>query len=275
MGNVAICLVGKRTVRVVRPDGIVEELDYKVGVSELMQQYEGYMVVHCSSSGNALGQRSKISIMNPEEKLVPGEAYVLYPIPAQFRQSFNKYLSPPTPQHSGIQSNGSSANDEGEDENSRKLKRRRKASSLQAVVVCLIRLLKRGSPSDTPLNDGSSPLLDSSSREEDNSLSLNHNKDRYQSLSVDPYAWRPALEAIPESPFGYHDMPQSPFSFDGGDRTTRSAPQSPLPKALSSNTNSLLRLKESGEDQFLDQFGSVFQRLSSSTVEEKGGKNED
>ncbi|BBN09382.1 hypothetical protein MPTK1_4g19320 [Marchantia polymorpha subsp. ruderalis] len=221
MGNAAICLVGKRAVRVVRPDGKVEELDSRMKVSELMMQYPDYMVVHCSTSGHSLGQRSKISIMNPEEKLVPGQAYVLYPIPAQYKQSFLKL--PPPEQN---QSNSAASN---EGKAKKRTRRRRRASTFQAVVECLIRLL-RGGPSDRPLNEGSSPLLDFSG--EDAAFQATKLKEKQERLSLEPYVWKPALEAIPESPFGYHDRPQSPFSFDTSDRSfDRSVPQSPRPHA--------------------------------------------
>ncbi|KAL3689946.1 hypothetical protein R1sor_016255 [Riccia sorocarpa] len=229
MGNVAICLVGKKAVRVVRPDGVVEELDYKMEVSELMHQYDGYMVVHCSSSGNSLGQRSKISIMSPEEKLVPGQAYVLYPIPAEFRQSFIKHLHPPTTTEPDNSTQTNASPTEDENEKSQKMKRRKKAPSMQGVILCLTRFLKGGSR----VNDGSSPLLDSSSsneESEDSSQTLGNNRERYHPFAIDPYGWRPALEDIPESPFGYHDMPQSPFSFDFANGTSKSAPQSPRPQ---------------------------------------------
>lgn len=100
MGNAAMkCMLnGAPTVRVMRTDGKIVEYDQPILASKVMKQHADHLVVHCtpgekkgekklSSSGQ---RRSKLTIMRSDQMLVLGQAYLLYPIPPQYRSSLVK-----------------------------------------------------------------------------------------------------------------------------------------------------------------------------------------
>ncbi|KAL2628547.1 hypothetical protein R1flu_013233 [Riccia fluitans] len=96
MGNIAMrCLVhAAPTVRVMRTDGKIVEYDEPVLASKVMKQHADHLVVHCAPTerkNGASGQRrNKLTILRSDQMLELGQAYLLYPIPPQYRSSFLK-----------------------------------------------------------------------------------------------------------------------------------------------------------------------------------------
>ncbi|KAG6556156.1 hypothetical protein Mapa_002097 [Marchantia paleacea] len=96
MGNAAMkCVLhGAPTVRIMRTDGKIVEYDQPILASKVMKQHADHLVVHCTpgeKKPSGSGQRrSKLTIMRSDQMLVLGQAYLLYPIPPQYRSSLVK-----------------------------------------------------------------------------------------------------------------------------------------------------------------------------------------
>lgn len=90
MGNaVTRCCVGAAVVRIMRPNGRIDDFDFPVTASEVMQRYPHHLVIHSNYIERDCSleqQRRKVTIMRPENRLVSGHEYILYPIPPQFRE---------------------------------------------------------------------------------------------------------------------------------------------------------------------------------------------
>lgn len=101
MGNVVMrCCVGVGVVRIMRPNGRIDDFDLPVTALEVMERYPQHLVIHSNYIERDCSleqQRRRVTIIRPETKLLPGHEYILYPIPPQYRekvaQAFAKQLS--------------------------------------------------------------------------------------------------------------------------------------------------------------------------------------
>ncbi|KAG6541722.1 hypothetical protein Mapa_016885 [Marchantia paleacea] len=97
MGNIlAHCMLQPSgAIRVMKSDGEMIEFDNPIITKQLMKAYPGHLVVHCTTiARNQLGQRSKVSLMRPEEILVNGQTYCLLRVPTQGGRPM--FAKPPT-----------------------------------------------------------------------------------------------------------------------------------------------------------------------------------
>ncbi|KAL3686737.1 hypothetical protein R1sor_013046 [Riccia sorocarpa] len=96
MGNLAMrCMIhAVPSVRVMRTDGKIVEYDEPVLASKVMKQHADHLVVHCAPAERKSGvpgqRRNKLTILRSDQMLELGQAYLLYPIPPQYRNSFMK-----------------------------------------------------------------------------------------------------------------------------------------------------------------------------------------
>ncbi|OAE19318.1 hypothetical protein AXG93_1860s1280 [Marchantia polymorpha subsp. ruderalis] len=88
MGNTVVkCCAGQGTVRIMKTDGNVEELEWPISAEEVMKRHPAHLVIDSTrlekkQKYQVVGQRTnKIILMRPQMALQPGHLYILYPVP--------------------------------------------------------------------------------------------------------------------------------------------------------------------------------------------------
>lgn len=214
-----------KQVRMLLPDGNIVLMDGPVEAADLMIEHINHMVMHCSAVGGAKGERTTMTILQPHEKLQPGQAYVLHPIPAPSTKKGNlsqpKQFSVPN-LNSGVpgatellrQENGEIGDAKDQKPAAKPFKhlaktrflqkyRSRVADSSQSQVT----------PAPRPLKDVDSVPEQQKDMNDHDAMVDEATDDGDVLLNLNMYmGWRPALESIPESPRGnHHNLDMAPL----------------------------------------------------------------
>ncbi|CAM6086837.1 unnamed protein product [Calypogeia fissa] len=224
-----------KKVKVLHPDGTIELLDGPMEAAELMIEHINHMVMHCSNSGWSVPNGERLSttmtILQPHEKLQPGEAYVLHPIPS--RGSNGKTKTRPQTFTVPVDLNlvsevgakqkndGLKSSDIKNLEHDTKFCKQSKPRFLQRYQSRVADSFQSEVKMETPLlkstGDGTLGrrfVEESMELQQKDGLMKDHgekgedkddNEDGPIVLNLNMYTgWRPALESIPESPHGFH-----------------------------------------------------------------------
>lgn len=207
-------------MRVMKPDGEFQQFEFPCVAAEVMVAHPGHLVVHCTPvDKNTIGQRTKITIMVPEQPLMPGQPYMLYPIPDHYKKSLARSKS-----FSKLKSKFESNSAPTAITPAEKRQGRRKALkmiftrlNLATFVASTISGHSEGESSQSHQSPQSpqEAVQEEEIEEENGKKAMTVQLPNPADLN---YAWRPILSTIPESPLGFHSQPQSPlglYKMDG------------------------------------------------------------
>lgn len=198
---------GARKVRVLLPEGEIALLDGPLDAADLMMEHLNHMVVHCSTEGAhaSTGKRTTMTIMQPHEKLEPGQSYVVHPIPSQFKKT-SKFLKPQPFSISNSNMSMSSVREEGDNAQELQADPRKKSARLTTTHRFKKRVADSGDAGDaaqtTELkSNAKEPSQDREAHAQDQGEDDDDDDPIVLNLNMH-MGWRPALESIPESPIG-------------------------------------------------------------------------
>ncbi|CAM6085653.1 unnamed protein product [Calypogeia fissa] len=237
------CVTGGSVVRVMKTDGEFSEFDFPCIAAEVMVQHPGHIVVHCTAvNKNNLGQRTKITIVLPDKPLLPGQPYMLYPIPDQYKKSLGrsksfsmlktKFESTTLPPVSPAE----------------KRQGRRKALKLILTRLNLATYVASNiNESSSEVEQKSGPVQQPPKEQEREEREIvdEESEDKMDLTVALPnpvdlnFTWRPILSTIPESPLGFHSRPESPLGLykmdDGIPHSPLAVGSRPLPPFVSAS----------------------------------------
>ncbi|KAL3676066.1 hypothetical protein R1sor_026014 [Riccia sorocarpa] len=198
------CISGGSVVLVMNTRGNLERYDFPVVTAEVMLKYPDHLVVHCPRT--ASNEEQKFNIMLPDQPLLPGQPYMLYRIPEKHKEKLaeSKSFSMVKRQIEAT-SRGEVASAAPE-----KKKGRRYALKLMVTRLHLVTLAasKLGIKVEGEEQEQRKLLRESGEQHEQK------RKTPPQPLEMPCHHWRPNLASIPESPLGFHSIPQTPRAHD-------------------------------------------------------------
>jgi hypothetical protein len=200
-------------VKVMKTDGDFVEFEFPCIAAVVMLQHPAHIVVHCTKvDRSSIGQRTKIIIMLPDQPMLPGQPYMLYPIPESYKKSLARSKSFSMIKKKLESSGGTSTVTPAE-----KRQGRRKALKMMFTRLNLATYVASNIESPkTPLIEGdeSSHRYTEENTEGEEIQEENGSKKPLTVQLPNPeslnFSWRPRLSMIPESPLGFHSNPGTP-----------------------------------------------------------------
>lgn len=195
--SLGACISGGSRVRVMNTEGVFENYEFPTVTAEVMLQHPDHLVVHCQQTQKGIGNRNKINIMLPEQPLLPGQPYMLYPIPERHKHLLAKSKSFSMIKRQ-IEAKSANVSTHKEKKTGRRFALKLVVTRLQLATVVASKMTKKEDEEQL------SPLVEAKEEE------TKKKKSPPQPLDMPIYNWHPALASIPESPLGFHSIPQTP-----------------------------------------------------------------